>query len=838
MRVCRCLPCAVAVLALLPAMSLSAAAGPAGLLPSPQATVEGQGRLPLAPATYSLSGSASPQAEYAVEVLAQLFGSAPTQAPDACVRLKLAVGSDDLAAAARALKLPPPPADRWQEAFVLDCGMSGDGVRLTAGPSGLIYGAYALSQLRRHEGDHLTVPRCAVSDWPTLLSRAYTGVPRDPKSPGFTAALDWLARWRINGCYYEIYGDQGQDTVPEDVARIAQECSRRGIRLYGQISHWRTELLLKRELCACNPEDIEHIRRYSKELLDRGCQGLILLFDDITQAAAEHPLTCPLCKEKYGNLAACQIELIRPMLEEGRKRGITHLIMCPTPYYVGWPSTQGGKLDGKQYYATLGASKLLEGVQVYHCHLRADKIKELEQAGLRNYIYWCNGFYAYDHCVPEGQRVAGLWGGLNEAPFGWYTQRWDSVAGVVPTPDAYDALRGLPKLTQHAWLCGGGDYGFALWGCYCWDAARFSDCEPDLLAAVYGDGTQYPYATYKALVRGWLVRLQSAGAVPPAQRDAFLAQLDADAARVREAATALAQATTATPDAALPEAKRRDTAAQMQRSAETMTKLAATARSGKPVVRIEPERKLGAATREQRMEIGDFWTRFKLRYSQTDDADGTKHRTQWHFGAGLGMTAPSNRNWYDAGFIDVLVNGKSLDAFTPTFERVSGAQGEELVATWETDAGSLALRFGIWEGGLRITGQWAGDAAAKLSLRLFTIPGAGWGSWTDMDKFVTTPSATTPHGTPVKLQPGERWLFLADKTYDIPHEHAEGPCAVLFGDPIPAVQCDNGTYVVQIDGDYPPGTKEFRLAVWDLHSLKNDEGLQTLQEIVAKGELP
>ncbi|MBU0611676.1 MAG: hypothetical protein KKI08_27610, partial [Armatimonadetes bacterium] len=84
----------------------------------------------------------------------------------------------------------------------------------------------------------------------------------------------------------------------------------------------------------------------------------------------------------------------------------------------------------------------------------------------------------------------------------------------------------------------------------------------------------------------------------------------------------------------------------------------------------------------------------------------------------------------------------------------------------------------------------------------------------------------------------ERWLFLADKTYDLPHEKAEGPCAVLFGDPIPAVQCDNGTYVVQIDGEYPVGTKEFRLAVWDFHGLKNAEGLKTLQGIVTKGELP
>ena len=187
-------------------------------------------------------------------------------------------------------------------------------------------------------------------------------------------------------------------------------------------------------------------------------------------------------------------------------------------------------------------------------------------------------------------------------------------------------------------------------------------------------------------------------------------------------------------------------------------------------------------------------------------------------------------------FVDVLVNGKSLDAFTPRFERVPGTTGEELVGTWQTDRGTVTLRFDVWQGGLRIAGQWAGDPQARLAVRLFAIPSAG--NWPDMDKFVTTPSGTTPHGKPVTLQPAERWLFLADKTYDIPHEHAEGPCAVLFGDPVPAVRCDNGSYVVQLDGDYPAGTKAFRLAVWDFHGLKNAEALETLHRLAAQGALP
>ena len=124
-------------------------------------------------------------------------------------------------------------------------------------------------------------------------------------------------------------------------------------------------------------------------------------------------------------------------------------------------------------------------------------------------------------------------------------------------------------------------------------------------------------------------------------------------------------------------------------------------------------------------------------------------------------------------------------------------------------------------------------------MRLFAIPGAGQGDWPDMDKYVVTPAGETPHGTPVTLRPGDDWLFLADRTYDLPHEHAEGPCAVLLrpaaaGGPLRQrlVRRAGGCATTR------PGTRQFSLTVWDFHGLSNDEGLKTLQGIAAKGELP
>ena len=108
------------------------------------------------------------------------------------------------------------------------------------------------------------------------------------------------------------------------------------------------------------------------------------------------------------------------------------------------------------------------------------------------------------------------------------------------------------------------------------------------------------------------------------------------------------------------------------------------------------------------------------------------------------------------------------------------------------------------------------------------------GEWPDLNRYVVTAAGETPHGTPVTLRPGDDWLLLADRTYDVPHEHAEGPCAVRFGQPVPAVRCDNGSYVVQIDADYPPASRQFSLTVWDFHGQPNAAALAGFKALVSR----
>ncbi|MEI6503353.1 MAG: beta-N-acetylglucosaminidase domain-containing protein, partial [Armatimonadota bacterium] len=531
-----------AFLLLILALSAAAAvAEPLSLTPAPQSVKTVAGACQLPALTYSLSGQTSPPVDYALELLAKTLGATARQVPptQAAIHLVVASSATELATAATKASLKPAPSDRTRDSYVLDCGFSNPSrIVLTAGPVGLIYGVHAVAQMAAKDGLRGS-PRLAISDWPSFLTRAWTGVPRNPADPATGKLLDWFARWRINTCYYEIYGDAGQDSVPPEVAQLQRECARRGITLYGQISNWRTELLLKRELCACNPDDIAHLRRYATELLDRGCDGLIFLFDDITQTAVEHPLACPLCKQRFKGLAEAQVELMRPMLEVARERGVTRLIVCPTPYYVGWEDTQLHKLPGKAYFAAWASAEVMKGVQVYHCLLREKDLAAVQQAGLRNFIYWYNGNRDYEACLPNAQRVRGLWGGFTELAFGWYGYRWDTARGVVPLADTYDAFRRLPALTQDAWLCSGGDYPFALWGAYCWNAEEFNPAQTErgILQACYGPAAPAEYARWRDIVRKWYPRLLSppAGLSASAQA-AFLKELAADAETAKQAA--------------------------------------------------------------------------------------------------------------------------------------------------------------------------------------------------------------------------------------------------------------------------------------------------------------
>ncbi len=792
---------------------------------------------PLPASRAIITGGDTEQAAYARRVFRQYarpaLGKSGTKIR---FRLREVASPADLARLARAAGLPAPPADRFPDSYLIIC--SGPSGQVIASGPGLIYGALTAAQLF-----------CAgrfwpakISDWPAFTERGYTGCARDV-SPSGLSRLDMLAASRLNAAYYEIYADRGQDSVPPVVRQIAAECRRRGIFLYGLLSNWRTIRLVKRPLCAANREDLARIRRLSEELMDHGCRGLIFLFDDIPRSQILHPKNCPLCRERFPTLARLQLGLLLPMLEVAREKRAERLMVCPTPYWRGW-QTGRGLFDGRQYFREWAEAPQMRDVAIYHCIVRGKDLQELFKAGLRNYAWWCNGVYPYERVarrfIPQG-----CWGGLNDYAFTWYLTRSDPERGAVPTDDAYKALRELHRYTRRAWICNGGWLVWQLWGAYCWAGDRFD--APELRRLVFarllGPAAVDPYLRWEQAARPAMALLTATDfsrALTEGQQ--IIARVRDLARRAAQAAADFKAATHAQPPGSAWAADQLpDIAKRMATTARKLAQLADAAAAGATSVSIGPTKKVrdgaGLPAIEIPLTIRRGLLRWGFRYCQATEPDGRKHRCKWHFGAGLGWTAPSNRNWYDAGFFDLLINGRSLDAWTPQITQAQRDGQPCLRLRWQTDAAEVTLDLRpTADGAIRLDGRINPRSELKsLAIKLYAIPGAGRWDWKDMNKAVVTPSGTFPHGKPVTLKPGERWLLFMDRHYDVPAKGAEGPCAAIFLAPnFTTISTDNGGYVVTTTAQLPPSAKSFTLLLYDLHGLPNFKAMAYFRQCAAR----
>ncbi len=697
---------------------------------------------------------------------------------------------------------------------------------------GLLYGATTLRALLEQSLDGALPSPLHIRDWPTLEVRAYTGCVRDASADSLRT-LDWLARWRINAVYYEIKADRGQDKAPPVVKQITREAARRGIAVYGCVSNWRTNRYLKRPLCPANPKDVALVSGWFEALAKAGCTGLVFLFDDLPASAVEHPKTCPACKARFHDLAGSQAFWMKRMAAIARRHGITRLLMCPTPYYRGWPRAAGGRIDGVAYFARLGPVCSRLGVDMFFCPYRPEAVSRVVAAGLRRFVWWYNGDYPLERVARGRLAMPGVWAGFQNLEFGWYNTRWDARRGIVVLPDVRSALRTLPARTRSAWLCAGGSFPWALWGIYTWAPERYNPQTARRAAITAMLGAWRDYETWERIVRDWLSvpvsRRLAAGPRTAAAKKAVLDRLAADIAAATRAAAAAAH-----PKTALASAKTvRETTARMQKSVQELQKLYEQGRSGRTIVQVHPAKKSHrehGVRIDQIFTLQSFETTYTLRYAVIQEKNGSCHRCKWHFGSGLGMPGPSNRNWYDAGFIDVLVGGHSLDETRAAFTRPSP---ERLCAAWKTPRGAVVLAFHLRpDAGLDIEGTFTPvpALAAKppaVQVKLWCIPGAGWGSWKDMDKWMATAARKLEHPRNIRIDPArEPWILFYDKTYDVPRPHAEGPAGLLL-DPenIGPATIALGNYIVEITLPLKPGHTRFHLAVWDFHGAKNADVL-------------
>jgi hypothetical protein len=463
-----------------------------------------------------------------------------------------------------------------------------------------------------------------------------------------------------------------------------------------------------------------------------------------------------------------------------------------------------------------------------------------------------------------------LWGGVPQIGWGvggYALSGWKAGVGPATLKQTLKDLRSYPERTKHAWTSGGGDLWFPVWGTYTWNPKAYDPdtTEKDIVEALFGAGTSEPYAEIESQVRRWAIWLagapQLSAAGPNSDLSKTLAELDAIINNSRQQLVRLKGVTESAgpiPPLFSPE-KIQSYLSMLAADITLLEQKLKQGRSERTTVMAPP------LTRQpegqgflfgSRMRLSSFLGSYTLSYAIHEEPDGTFQPCPWHYGSGLGMTAPSERNWFSNGFIDVEVNGRSLGASKATFSSVKTEQGsEQLKGEWDGVSATVTLTFNVSPAGALVI-----DGAVKpktdinsLRVILWCIPSAGSKDFTDMDKWLSTANRELKPNQRITLNlPQEDWVLFYDKTYDPPHPEAAGPCAMMF-DPSQASSVeinmanpDNGAvltlpsgalytpYVITTLLDYPAECRRFRLVLWDLYAVENAEAIRYFKKWAEK----
>ena len=646
-------------------------------------------------------------------------------------------------------------------------------------------------------------------------------------SPFQMKRFDWFARWRLNTAFYGM-----GEKKPADCAKmLAAECARRGIDLYGCISAHGTGQHFKTSLCPSNPEHLAYVDRLMEKAADDGVHGMMFLFDDIPPEDIVHAEKCPKCGKRFKDLAELQIFWLGRMVKIGRKYGVENYLMCPTPYLADLQSHVPRGYDSLGYFSKLGAYCARENIRVYHCAVRPKTIGPVLKAGVKDYAWWYNGVYTLRNV---GARSANaVYYGIAKLKWGWEMTDWVPGSGLQMRTDALDTLRGLSRLTKEAWTCGS---EHAQWGMYVWRPSRV---EPDrlfrhVIEALFGPGSFKDYMSWEVPVHRCLTSLnvKVEPAVSAERKKDVAEQLVKDASQAREAVKRLRDYKGPSVGKPVRDGTRRAHAlSRMQAQAKRLKKMADRFRAGgitvsKGYVRKSERRGITKFYRD--MEVQNAWVAYRLRYCAYRQKDGSYRRGSHHAGCDLAMNAPSSQNWYGGGFIDVVLDGKSLERTRAEWSATKLADGRNgLQGTWKTPRGTVTMTLTLTEdNGLEITARLGRDVKAKkMVVPLLAYPA----TWDEPDKARTLTTAKRTVKAPFKVELDvhtENAAVLYDASYDVPHPKASGPCAFRFVAGAPKkVKVRSGNYSVNIALDYGDA-RSFRIILYDYAGCTNAEVLR------------
>ncbi|MEN6641684.1 MAG: hypothetical protein ABFE08_04465 [Armatimonadia bacterium] len=212
----------------------------------------------------------------------------------------------------------------------------------------------------------------------------------------------------------------------------------------------------------------------------------------------------------------------------------------------------------------------------------------------------------------------------------------------------------------------------------------------------------------------------------------------------------------------------------------------------------------------------------------------------------LGMPSPAGMNWYGGGFLNVLINGKSLGNVRPSTLRIVERDERGVVEMlWTPPEGQVRLRFMLLPEKDYLLCELAlqpKEEIKKLELALNCFP-SFFTSWNKRNGWreVVGPVTTTEQGNQATLD-GARdyWLLYQDTVFDFAKEKdSMGPCGLLFlPEQVTTARLNVTNYPVTTLLSVKPEVRKVRLAFWDFHLKTNAEALAQLRKVereVTKG---
>lgn len=756
---------------------------------------------------------------------------------------------------------------------------TGQNIAVVAGTdnNGLLYGAFALIQLLRKENGKLFLPQIEIKNWPSIASRGiynlscYYG-PFAAKARA-DSWLDAMARSALNlvpSRMYSIGYEWTNGVINEKGLTVAkafvEDCHKRGMKAFGVFYFIGLCKNLKVYMCPSNPEHVKKIEDVARKYFELGFDGFIIQFDDIKNEHVEAFEKCEACKkngiDSLGKMHAEWIRIIKNVSKDfkGKK-----FLECPYPYIGNYEWKKGyNKYNGtkylKEYYSELDKIGR-DNIDSFHCAFKEKEIEDLKKIGLKNYIWWFNSngseFWQQDRRSYKSIFINNrVFAGFINPLLGWTekpiydenNQKW------FFSKDALKELRSIGKRAKGLYLCGGGEYrGRVGFGAYAWapEAFDWDKLEPIIVARTLGPKNIKAYFEIKKGVRYLGRAYSNLSPIDPS----FKAKDQELKKRFKKLESSYKElldnfkAFQKQPRLALfDERFSQRIISQIKKDRKTMAEIFDSPDFIK--VKIGTERTYHGSHGMNRprhipLQLDSKLASYVLDWIAYVDKDGSV-RPKGRITSALGMSRPSESNWFKNGFFNLEVNGMSLGYAKPEFKAIDLSKDRQAIeGFWKLDYADVKITFSLTKNGaLLMDGSIIpkGKKPNTLRIETYCVPSAGNWNWSpeSMEKcLMTSLGEYNKTSVPYINTQKEHWLLFYDKINDYPFvnknekwpNESKGPCVLMAApENIAWMQVNMSNRFITTLIHYKKGTKRFRLAFYDLNKTTNKQAIDYFQK--------